>query len=182
MLQLRSTSNSPLIVCSIDLQPDTMDGAEELVAPGAALAADLPPAIAALRRMTRLTALALAIGTHDRAWWDDGEAADVRLPPLAGLSALTKLKLRLYALPPPDWQRLASLRRLKLHAPFEWGTQSLTGLSCLTHLSLFRDALPQATCLASLPRLASVKTYAASAEWREQLSALLPHVQFVGDA
>lgn len=103
------------------------------------------------------------------------------LPPLAGLSALTELNLGMYALPPPDWLRLSSLCRLQLCEPFEWGTQPLTGLSRLTHLSLSKQALPTPSHLASLPSLASVLADYADADWRQQLSALLPHVQFDDD-
>ncbi len=155
------------------------------VAPSTALSADLPPTIAALRCLTRLAALRLAAGTDEYAhWidWEDLEDADLQLPPLAGLSALTELKLRLYVLPPPDWQRLTSLRRLELWEEVDWGDQPLTGLSRLTHLSLLRDALPEAACLASLPSLVSMHAPDGTDEWRQQLSALLPHVELIGDA
>jgi len=149
----------------------------------ASLRTDLPPVIDALCRLTRLTSLRLAVGADmyfdDVDYWIDWAAADVQLPPLAGLSAVTELELRFFVVPPPDWQQLTSLRRLQLREEIDWASQPLTDLSRLTHLSLFRDALPEATCLASLPCLVRVHAPDATDEWRQQLSALLPHVEFV---
>lgn len=62
---------APLSPCSLALQPATEDGLEG--SPRGALRRDLPPAVAALHRLTRLTALSLAAGAAEEPGdsWDD---------------------------------------------------------------------------------------------------------------
>ncbi|KAI7842092.1 hypothetical protein COHA_004287 [Chlorella ohadii] len=168
---------------SFDLQPvippDEYEAFETL-------RSDLPPAIAALHRLTRLTALSLSAGAalsgEALDGWYSWEAANARLPPLAGLSALTELRLSLFVPPPPDWQHLTSLCRLELRKAVDWEEKPLTSLCSLTHLGFHSKHHPEPSCLASLPCLATVHAPFASAEWRERLSALMPHVKFVDNA
>lgn len=144
---------------------------------------DLPLAVAALRRLTRLTGLRLTAGILDEPHWDGGEwPRPVQLPPLAGLSALTALKLNFYALPPPDWRELASLRSLEWREAVDVGGAPLTGLLSLTTLSANMSPLPEPHHLATLPRLACLYASGASPEWRKQLSALLPQVKYIDPA
>lgn len=146
------------------------------------LSQDLPEAVATLRRLTRLTALRLCAGTLEYPDWDNlAEATPVQLPPLAGLTALTAIYLLLLALPPPDWRQLSSLRSLIIEECCEdvGEAEPLTGLSSLTHLAACSHAVPDPSLLAGLPHLASVQAFGASAEWRAQLAALLPHVTVI---
>ena len=143
--------------------------------PRAALEEGLPLAVAALRRLSQLTALALAVGTR----FGSPVAECVQLPPLAGLSALTQLELRPLTLPPPDWTGLASLRRLSLSIKLDWAAEPLAALTSLTRVKMrhrHRSSFPDPSRLARLPSLASVRAMGASPEWRTQLTALRPDV------
>lgn len=142
--------------------------------------------MAALHRLTCLTALSLATGATLHLTWPDGEdddedqPRDVQLPPLAGLTALTELQLRWLALPPPDWRQLSNLRRLGMRYSVDWEGEPLTGLVSLTHFSGYRKSLPEeAHNLARLPHLASVQAPKFGPKWRKQVEALLPHLAFI---
>lgn len=173
-------------MCSFELQPVIPPDEYEAFT---TLRSDLPLAIAALHRLTRLTALSLSAGAaltdipagEDLDDWYSWEAANARLPPLAGLSALTELRLSLFVPPPPDWQHLTSLCCLELRKAVDWEEKPLTSLCSLTHLGFHSKHHPEPSCLASLPRLATVHAPFASAEWHERLSALLPHVELIGN-
>ncbi|PRW45711.1 small GTP-binding [Chlorella sorokiniana] len=161
---------------SLCLEPD-VDSDE--AAPCSSLRRDLPLAVSALRQLSHLTAIKLAAGVEWLPQFDDEEfSGPVRLPPLAGLTALTGLELAFLALPPPDLGSLSSLCCLKLQEPVEWEEVSLTGLVSLTMLGGYERSLPAPPLLATLPRLASVHAPDASAEWRAQLDALAPHVAY----
>lgn len=165
--------------CSLGLYPQPDENGQDDLAQEA-LQEGLPLAVAALQRLLQVTGLALGAGARHhggRFVWPRLEP--VQLPPLAGLSALTRLELWQLTRPPPDWTCLAGLRRLSLRINLIWATPSLTALISLTHLEMdytHSFLFPAPSHLARLPSLASVRAVGGTPAWCGQLAALRPDV------